>query len=385
MTNTDTLQVAVVGAGNRGHSHTDAVYSRVPDAEVAAVADVDEDAAEAFAAEHGVETVYADYRDAVADPGIDLVDVCVHNNLHAPVAVDALAADAHVYCEKPMAGSYADARRMAEAAGESDGELAVQNWRLVAPGTRAARRLIEAGELGELRYAHAAHVRTRGRPYLDGYGTASFVDESTAAGGAVLDVGVYPIGQLLYLLGNPDVERISGVAYATAEAVYTDDVVGDNADRYRERLAEADDVEDVGMAFVRLEGGVVLTVNAAWSTYLDDPQGSAVVGTTGGLELDPPRLSTTVADVELTAEVDADGFGRRERLFDDREVPDEVLGHDLYHFLRSLSAGEPFVDSAAIALNAQLVMEGIYRSSELGREVAAEEVAERSASTALDP
>jgi len=50
----------------------------------------------------------------------------------------------------------------------------------------------------------------RGRPFVDGYGTAFFVQKEVAGGGALYDVGVYHIAMMLYLMGNPKVERISG-------------------------------------------------------------------------------------------------------------------------------------------------------------------------------
>lgn len=377
------ISVAVVGAGNRGTTHIDHVYDRADCATVAAVVDVDEDRATTLADEYGISTTYADYRDALDDDAVDVVDVCVHNNLHAPIAVDALDAGKHVYCEKPMAGSYADAEEMYEAAERNDRRLAVQNLRLYAPETRAAKRLVEDGRFGSLFYGHAAYTRIRGRPYVNGYGTASFRSEAAAGGGPVYDLGTYPIGQVLHLMGNPDVERISGATFDGTDELFTEEHVGDNRDRYESRLSETDDMEDVGFGFARLADGSVLTVEAAWGMFADDADASQLVGATGGVRLDPFEFRTTMADTDLDATVDVEGFARRERRFDDGVS--DLWENDLYQWLRSVARDEPAVPSAELALNSMLVMEGIYLSEELDREVTAEEVRERSTSTALDP
>ncbi|SFR64047.1 Gfo/Idh/MocA family protein [Halogeometricum limi] len=377
------LSIAVVGAGNRGATHIESVYRKTDRANVVAVVDVDEERATELADRYSVPETYADYRDVLDDDAVDVVDVCVHNNLHAPIAVDALDAGKHVYCEKPMAGSYADAERMYEAAERNDRHLAVQNVYLYAKETRVAKRLVDDGRLGTLQYGHAAYRRVRGRPYINGYGTASFQRKETAGGGPVYDLGTYPIGQLLYLFGRPDVERVSGSTFDGTDELFTEAHVGDNLDRYETRLAERDGMEDVGFGFARLDGGRVLTVEAAWGMFADASESSELVGATGGVRLDPFEFRTTMADTDLAADVDVDEFARRERRFYDGER--ELWDNDLYQWLRGIRGETETIPTAEIALESMLVMEGIYLSDELGREVTADEIRERSTSTALDP
>ena len=71
------------------------------------------------------------------------------------------------------------------------------------PETHAARRLIDEGRLGRIYYARSFGYRRRGRPFVDGYGTANFVDQSICAGGALFDMGIYHLAQVLHLIGNP--------------------------------------------------------------------------------------------------------------------------------------------------------------------------------------
>lgn len=381
----DTVRVGIVGAGNRGQQHA-SEYERVDRAEIAAVADIDEEVATALAREHGTERVYTDYKEMLDDTAIDAISVCVHNNLHAPVSIDALEAGKHVFCEKPMAGSYADARRMSEAAKTNNRQLGVQNVRLFEPETTAAERLISRGELGDIAYARSVFNRRRGRPYIDGYGTPSFVHERTAGGGAVFDIGTYVIGRMLLLLGNPSVERVTGQTWNFTDDQLSEEMVGDNSNIYHSRLDETDySLEDCGVGTVRLGDGTRLDVHTAWHTYApDEPE--YVAGSTGSVQLDPFEFRTTIDDYEATVDLDIENYEARHGLLESEtgyDIGERLNQFD--HWIQTLCGAVDPVPTGEIALRSMLIMEGIYLSEKAGRELSAEEIAERSESTAMEP
>ncbi|NHN60323.1 MULTISPECIES: Gfo/Idh/MocA family protein [Halorussus] len=387
---TEPVRIGIVGAGNRGRNHASR-YDRIPGAEVVAVADVDEPKARALAEQRGVES-YPDHESMLEAADLDAANVCVHATLHADIAVDLLEADVHTFCEKPMAGSYADARRMADAADRSGAWLAVQNQLLYTVETRAARALVDAGELGDVYHGVAARssgfafsgdgdpadtplgARRRGTPYVDGYGSPAFVREESAGGGVVLDLGSYTVGQLLYLLDLPTVERVRGETFRTVPDRVADD------SRYADRIAESGyDVEDVSAAFVTFADGSVLSVRTSWSRY-HDGEPSSLVGTEGGLTLDPFEYFSTVADVEMRASADLEEYLFRRQYLDGergRAAFDAGIWADpLYHWVESLTGRRDPLPTADLALESMAVLEGIYRSAELGREVTREEIVE---------
>src|SRR5438309_6269872 len=106
----DRVRVGVIGVGQIGKSHVEG-YSKIEGVEIAAVADVNEAEAARVAAQYGIPAVYPDFRKLLEREDIQAVDVCLHNNFHAPVTIAALDAGKDVYCEKPMAGAYVDAKR----------------------------------------------------------------------------------------------------------------------------------------------------------------------------------------------------------------------------------------------------------------------------------
>ena len=290
----DQINIGVIGVGMIGKGHI-ATYAKVPGANVVAVADVHEAEAQKVAQANGIPQVFKDFRDLLACGEIDAVDVALHNNLHAPVTIAALEAGKHVYCEKPMAGGYYDARAMLEAAGRTGKNLHIQLSTLYSKEHKTAKRLIEEGHLGHLYFARSYGFRRRGRVYVDGYGTPSFVQKEMAAGGALYDMGVYHIAQVLDLLGNPEVETITGATHQEIPM-------------YEERAKKAGySVEELGLGFVRLAGGISLDIEESWALHYDGSESSKVLGSKGGLKLNPLTFFSTVGDVEFNGQVDVNG------------------------------------------------------------------------------
>ncbi len=378
------IEIGIVGAGNRGKTHARSL-ARLEDADVVAVADIDQDAANELADEYDVPAVYGDFRDMLDDASLDAISVCVHNNLHAPVTIPAAEAGCHVFCEKPIAATYHDGKRMVDAVNEAGVRLDVQNGRLFSDTHRAASRLVDDGALGDPIYARGSYVRRRGRPFVDGYGTPGFVQSDHAGGGAVIDIGVYVIGQLLHLVGNGNVERVSGRAVDQTGDGYDPELVGADAD-YRDRVDTAGyDVEDLGFGTAYLEDGTAVSVVAAWHLF-GPSEPMYVAGTKGGVRLDEFEYYTTDRDYEATVSYDlGEHTVRRGRIDGDARYQDDDYARQFHHWIQQIQ-GTPDLDipTGELALNAMMLMEGMYLSEEEGRELTAAEIDELSSSSAVD-
>src|SRR5436309_13460545 len=106
--------------------------------------------------------------------------------------------------------------------------------------------MIDGAHHGDSCLARSTCSRRRGRPYVDGYGTPTFVQKQHSAGGALYDMGVYHIAQMLYLLGNPAVQRITGKTY---QKTAMDPERGQSSGY---------NVEELGLGFVRFENDLSL-------------------------------------------------------------------------------------------------------------------------------
>jgi predicted dehydrogenase len=304
----------------------------------------------------------------LARKDIDAIDVCLHNNFHMPATVAALDAGKHVYCEKPMAGSYTDAKTMLDKAAAVGKNLHIQLATLYSNETRAAKDLIDAGELGEIYHARSTGHRRRGRPFVDGYGTPSFVQKRNSAGGALYDMGVYHISQMLYLLGNPKVERITGKTYQKV-----------GMDPKRQEISGYD-VEELGMGFVRFQGVTTLDIIEAWAINLDSFEGSYLVGSKAGVRLDPFGFFRGLGDLDLNSTAN---LGSARSRWGSVRGDGEVYGNSQRHWIAALQGEVALLPTKDIALNTMLISEGIYLSQKLNREVTADEVVNASVSTAV--
>jgi predicted dehydrogenase len=151
------LGVAMIGSGLMAKSHTmgyrnvESVYGKTPyRPRFLVLADVREDLARTGAESLGYQRWTVDWREAVADPEVDVVDIVTPNFLHKEIAMTAIAAGKHVYCEKPLALTATDAKEMYEAAAAAGVKTLVGFNYLRNPAVAEARRLIAAGELGEI-------------------------------------------------------------------------------------------------------------------------------------------------------------------------------------------------------------------------------------------
>ncbi|WP_019636301.1 Gfo/Idh/MocA family protein [Paenibacillus fonticola] len=372
----DTVKIGIVGAGQIGKAHLEQ-YMDIPGAAVTAICDINLEEARRVADRHGIAKVYADYREMLEQEELNAVDVCLHNNYHMPVTVAALEAGKHVYCEKPIAGSYTDGLRMVETARRCGKMLHIQLAHLYDKETKAAKQIIDAGKLGRLYHARSTGFRRRNRPYVDGYGTAAFTRQETAGGGALYDMGVYHIARMLYLMGNPKAERIAGRTY---QEIAMDE---------ERRASSGFDVEEMAAGFVRFAGGITLDIIESWALQLGGLEGSSIVGSEGGIRLpgavsdrEPHGFSfhTTIAGLDMDCTIDLERADRRNRMLS--PYPDAYASSQ-HHWISALQGQVPLLPTAEIALNTMLISEGIYLSHRLGREVTTDEVAQASQSTAI--
>ncbi|NQU76276.1 MAG: Gfo/Idh/MocA family oxidoreductase [Planctomycetes bacterium] len=361
------IRIGFVGVGQIAQAHLQ-TYEDIDGAEIVALTDINEGLLKRVAGERNIESTYTDFREMLKRDDIDAVDVCLHNNMHMPVTVAALEAGKDVYCEKPMAGSYRDAATMLDTAQQTGRKLSIQLRTIFDPTTRVSKAMIEKGMLGRVYHARSMGYRRRGRPYVDGYGTSSFVQKDVASGGALYDMGVYHIAQMLYLMGNPEVTRVTGKTYQ--------ETAMDPARREKSGY----NVEELGLGFVNFADGATLDIIESWAVHMDQFESSSIFGSEGGLRLDPLTYFHLADDLVMDSCIDVNGAMYREKNV--RGMGDEYDGPQ-HHWIAALQGRTPLLPIAEIALNTMLISEGIYRSSAEGRDVSADEIRKGSISSAV--
>lgn len=251
------IGVGLIGTGYMGKCHALAwnavkpVFGDVPTVRLAHLAESGDELARSRAAEFGFERSGGDWRALIADPAVDVVSITTPNRFHAEMAIAALAAGKHVWCEKPMAPKLEDAEAMLAAA-RSSGKVAILGYNYIQnPAIRHIRALIDDGAIGAVN-----HVRVEMDEDFMADPDAPFMHrhEASSGWGALDDFGVHPLSLLWTLLGG--VERVMCDMARPYETRATDD--GGRRDV---------EVHDIATVLVRLENGAsgVIALNrSAW-------------------------------------------------------------------------------------------------------------------------
>lgn len=188
----ETSRIGIVGAGNIGSRHA-RFWSRVPGANVVAIADTHNGAAESLAGAYPGAMAYPDAAELIADPHVQIVHVCVPTHLHKNIAIAAANSGKHVLCEKPMALTLSDCDEIIAAATRADVTLSVGHVTRFFPEYALARRQVESGAVGT-----PAIVRTRRAGAFPK--TAWFAD-TEQSGGVIADLVVHDLDWLLWCFG----------------------------------------------------------------------------------------------------------------------------------------------------------------------------------------
>jgi len=271
------VKVGLIGAGGIGNTHLQAIAA-IEGTQVLAVADPIKERAEEAAKKYGIPHIYSDYHDLLKMDEIEAVNVCTPNQQHCAPTVDALNAGKHVLVEKPMAATLADATAMTKAAHSTKKILMVALKTRYSPHMKAARSIFESGALGDIYYAESVATRRNGIPGF----SKSFTLKSTSGIGAVADIGVYSLDAALYVMGHPKPVAVSGIANNLLGTQYCKPVLG-----AWEWKPEELEVEDFGVASVRLDNGALMIFKTAWIMHMNELGGTLFLGTKAGMRLEP--------------------------------------------------------------------------------------------------
>jgi len=342
------MRFAVIGAGWAARNvHLPGF--KTAGAEVVAICDVNETPANTLAAKYGIPKVYTDWREMIEREKPDAVSVCLPNVLHREPTLFALSSGAHVLCEKPLATSVAEAREMFDAASKAGRTLmAGQSWRFDA-GSRAIRRVVDAGELGEIYYGEATALRRMGIPTW-----GLFHQKQYSHGGALLDVGVHMLDLAIWLMNNPDPVRVS--AQTAAKFGKRPEI----ARMFRGAWEpQKFDVEDFAVALVHFANGATLLLRTSWATHIEAERFNVrVLGTDAGVTTVPPVVYRN-----------REGIPADEQL---RVVPSSHYEREMAHWVRVVAGDQEPIVTPRETMNVQRIIEAAYHSAAEGREVAVE-------------
>lgn len=315
-----------------------------------ACADLDEERREKFEKEYASEKSYAEYEKLLGDKNVDAAVICLPNFLHFPASLAALESGKHVLCEKPPTLNAAEMIVLREEARKRGLLYYFSRQFRFSPDMRLARSLVEQGRLGKIYYAKATFVRSRGIPV--GLGNW-FTEKKRSGGGALIDIGIHALDAVWYLMGTPRPIAVTAQVFQNFAHLVKVPVF---------------DVDDAAFGFIRFDNGAVVQLETSWAGNLTDDIPPRQYF---GQELSNSELYGTKASIRLKP------LG----LFEDRDgklvsvpveaKPDEANGFDLQmrNFVEAIRGEAKPVNDVDQAVALMEMIDGIYASSELGREV----------------
>ena len=272
------VRIGIIGCGGIANGKHMPSLSALKNVQLVAFCDLIEERAQKAAEKYGIEgaKVYTDYKELLKDETIEVVHVLTPNRSHAEISIDALHAGKHVMCEKPMAKSAADARRMVEAAKETGKKLTIGYQHRHKPSTNYLKAVIERGDLGEIYYAQALAVRRRGTP---NWGV--FLNEYEQGGGPLIDIGTHSLDVTLYLMNNYEPKMVVGKTFKKLPNPDCGNPWGPWDEKQHT-------VEDSAFGFIVMKNGAVIDLQASWALNTNEPiqDGSCVLcGTKAGANM----------------------------------------------------------------------------------------------------
>jgi len=345
---TKKLRIGFIGAGGISHAHCNQLKNW-DDVEIVAAADVSEDNLTKFKEAFGAEQLFSDWNDMLKQADLDAVSICTPNFLHYQPALDALNAGCHVLVEKPIAMNGREAQEMVDLAKKKGKSLTIAFQYRFDPGTQMIKRAVDNGTLGEIMVAKVHAMRRRGIPNWGVFGR-----KEMQGGGPMIDIGVHAMEMTHYAMGSPKPVAAVGKTWT-----YLGDKPSDVASQWPGWDYKTYTVEDLAIGHIRFENGAVMQVEAMFAGHCPpEMEGMKfeLIGTKGGATKQPPALYYDKDGTMINA---TPHFLPKNNMWEVkmRNFVDVVL-----HGKEDLEPGEH-------GLMIQKMIDGIYKSAELGKEV----------------
>ena len=354
------VKIGIIGCGGIAKNKHMPALSKLPNVRMVAFCDIIPERAEMAKQKFGTEDAktYVDYKELLADKEIEVVHVLTPNREHAQITVDALYAGKHVMCEKPMAKTAADARRMYEAAVATGKKLTIGYQHRQKAQSIYAKKYIESGALGEIYYANCYAIRRRGTP---NWGV--FLDAEAQGGGPIIDIATHSLDLTLYLMDNYEPEMVIGKTHKKLEHPEAGNIWGDNG-------VSTTPLEESACAFIRMKNGATIMLETSWALNSSEPiqEGSCrLCGSREGLHIINNDLKINKIEFDRQTETKVDTSAGGVAFYSGSgSAPHEV---EAANWIKCILEDTDPVVLPKQALVVSEILEAIYESSKTGKPV----------------
>jgi predicted dehydrogenase len=330
----DRVKTAVVGAGWVAQVIHLPILQRMPEVQVVALCDRDRARVKVVGEKHGITKLYTDVGEMLAHEEIEAAIVCTSTDAHRDVTLALLRAGKDVLVEKPIARTFAEAEAMAVAARECKRTLMVGMNHRFRPDTMILKSMIDGKELGKVYYARVGWLRKRA------FDSSWITQREKSGGGVFIDQGIMMLDMALWMLGYPEVTRVT-------------------ASNFYHRTKK---VEDTSVVSLSLNNGATVNIEVSWSMCLDEDLSFCYIhGSQGSASLTPLKiykeLHGNLVNVAPTKMEPTAAMFKRS------------YGNELRHFFGAVKGLHPVHSTGDEAVQRMKVVEAVYKSAKKGKEV----------------
>jgi predicted dehydrogenase len=347
------LKVGIVGAGGAFRMLHSEAWEQHPEVEIIAICDLKLEKAEEAALRFNNPRVYTDYKKLLAEEKLDIIDICTSNLYHSEIAVAALNAGIHVFCEKPDAINPQEGNKMKQAAEASGKVLMVMRNNRFRPASQFVKTYVDHAHMGEIYAGRCGWIRRRGIPGKGGW----FTTKELSGGGPLIDLGVHFLDLAHWFMGNPKPVSVVGSTYTK----FADTTIKESQHSKFGEQSDSGifDVEDLVIGFIRFDNGASLQLECSWASNIE--------GETNFVELRGTKsgINFKNGDLTLYSEIEGTLVDIKPRLGND------VSGHkeNLNHFIDVVQGRAEPIFNIDQGVNTLEIIAALYESARTGKEI----------------
>jgi len=328
-------KIGVVGLGWIAQTIHLPILTKLPDAEVVAVCDLDPSKAQFVARKHGIKRYYKDFVEMLkTEEEMVGLDICTSTFSHKEIALAAIEAKRDILVEKPLARTLKEAEEIHAAANKNGRKAMVGMNNRFRPDAMILKSFIEGSDLGKIYYAKAGWLKklSTTNPWL--------TRKEKSGGGVVLDLGIAMLDLAFWMMGYPAVKELTA-------AHYSHNTRG---------------VEDSSIIFLRMKNGSTLSIESSWSFESgEDFFYCDCFGTEGSGSLNPFRIFKKMhGNLVNVAPVSNDSPQALYR---------KSYEHELKHWISVLRNLHPVISTVEEAVHRMKIVEAVYKSAKAGKSV----------------
>lgn len=326
-------KIALIGLGGIAQLTHLPILSKLQNVDLVAVSDINKNRLKVISEKYNIKNSYTDYHELLAKEEIDGVIIATPTDTHAEIAIESLNAKKDVLIEKPISRNLDEAKAIQAAARKNKKQVMVGMNLRYRPDSMLMRSLINSGELGEVFYVRCGWLRKQSSEQK------WFMNKKISGGGVLLDLGVVILDLALWIINDSKLKSVSvqNFYHTTKE------------------------VEDSSIGFLRFADGKVISFEVSWGLHSEwDKFHLASFGTNGTAHLNPlkayKRLESGHVDYSLPIANKTDLYYKS-------------FENELKHFIAAVRDNSPMVSTCDDSVFLMEVVEAIYKSAELQKEI----------------